>query len=109
SGLSPARAALILLKIGSVFVVLTFVLGEWLAPFAEETAQKTKLRALSSMIGQDLRSGLWFKDEGSFINVREARQANQLQDLRIFEFDTSYRLRRITSAKRADYQSGGVW
>jgi lipopolysaccharide export system permease protein len=109
SGLSPARAALMLLKIGSAFVVLTFVLGEWLAPFAEETAQKTKLRALSSMIGQDLRSGLWFKDEGSFINVREARQANQLQDLRIFEFDAEYRLRRITAAKRADYQAGGVW
>ena len=109
SGLSPARAALMLLKIGGAFVVITFVLGEWLAPFAEETAQKTKLRALSSMIGQDLQSGLWFKDEGSFINVREARQANQLQGVRIFEFDASYRLRRITSAQRADYQSGGVW
>jgi lipopolysaccharide export system permease protein len=109
SGLSPGRAALALLKIGLPFVVLTFVIGEWLAPFAEETAQKTKLRALSSMIGQDLHSGLWFKDEGSFINVREARQANQLNGVRIFEFDSTYRLREITTAQRADYQGGGVW
>ncbi|MEA3194731.1 MAG: lipopolysaccharide export system permease protein [Betaproteobacteria bacterium] len=109
SGLSPARAAMALFKIGLAFVILTFLIGEWLSPLAEETAQKTKLRALSSMIGQDLQSGLWFKDEGSFINVREARQASQLTGVRIFDFDSNYRLRQITSAERADYRGGGVW
>jgi lipopolysaccharide export system permease protein len=109
SGLSPGAAALALAKIGLAFVLLTFVIGEWLAPFAEETAQKTKLRALSSMIGQDLQSGLWFKDEGSFINVREARQASLLTGVRIFDFDGSYRLRQITAAERAEYRGGGVW
>src|SRR6185503_2056837 len=109
SGLSPARAALLLLKVGLAFVVLTFVIGEWVAPFADETAQKTKMRALSTMIGQDLQSGLWFKDEGSFINVREARQANVLQGVRSFEFDSNYRLRKITLAERADYAGRGLW
>src|SRR6185312_2595044 len=82
SGLSPRRAGLILGKIGLVFVVLTFVVGVWVSPGAKEAAQKIKLRAMSSMIGQDLESGLWFKDEGSFINVREARQTNQLAGVR---------------------------
>ena len=91
------------------FVVATFVIGEWLAPAAEEMAQKVKLRALSSLIGQDLLSGLWFKDENSFINVREARQANSLAGLRIFEFDSGYRLRRMTAAARAEYQGRGLW
>lgn len=109
SGLSPARAALALFKVGLAFVILTFLIGEWVAPLAEETAQKTKLRAMSSMIGQDLQSGLWFKDEGSFINVREARQASQLTGVRIFDFDATYRLRAITSAESAEYRSAGVW
>ena len=109
SGLSPLRAAWALAKIGLAFVVLTFATGEWLAPYAEETAQKVKLRALSSLIGQGLESGLWFKDEGSFINVREARQANQLSGVRIFEFDTQYRLRQMTSAERAEYRGDGRW
>src|SRR3954469_23180962 len=109
SGLSPGHAALILLKIGMAFVILTFMIGEWIAPLADEAAQKTKIRALSAMIGQDLQSGLWFKDEGSFINVREARQANLLQGVRIFEFDTSYRLRKITFAERAQYREKGIW
>src|SRR3954471_18482130 len=109
SGLSPLRAGFMLGKIGLAFVVLTFVLGEWAAPYAEETAQKVKLRAMSSLIGQGLESGLWFKDEGSFINVREARQANSLQGVRIFEFDADYRLRRMTNAQRAEYRGHGVW
>jgi len=109
SGLSPARAAIALAKIGAAFVVATFLIGEWIAPAAEEAAQKVKLRALSSMIGQDLQSGLWFKDEGSFINVREARQANLLQGVRIYDFDAEYRLRQMTSAQQAEYRGKGVW
>jgi len=109
SGLSPARAALALAKIGAAFVVATFLIGEWVAPAAEEAAQKVKLRAMSSMIGQDLQSGLWFKDEGSFINVREARQANLLQGLRIYDFDGESRLRQMTSARQAEYEGKGVW
>ena len=109
SGLSPRRAGLILAKIGLSFVVLTFVVGEWVSPWAEEAAQKVKLRAMSSMIGQDLESGLWFKDEGSFINVREARQTNQLAGVRIYDFDAEYRLRQITLAQRAEYAGKGVW
>jgi lipopolysaccharide export system permease protein len=109
SGLSPARAGVALVKIGMVFVVLTFLIGEWVAPWAEEQAQKVKLRAMSSMIGQDLQSGLWFKDEGSFINVREARQTNLLSGVRIYDFDSDYRLRQITLAQRAEYAGKGVW
>jgi lipopolysaccharide export system permease protein len=109
SGLSPGRAGLALVKIGVVFVVATFVIGEWIAPAAEEAAQKIKLRALSSLIGQDLMSGLWFKDDSSFINVREARQANSLAGVRIFEFDADYRLKQMTAAGRAEYQGRGLW
>ncbi|MGE5639688.1 MAG: LPS export ABC transporter permease LptG [Clostridia bacterium] len=109
SGLSPARAGYTLAKIGVVFIVATFVIGEWIAPYTEEAAQKLRLRAMSSLIGEDLSSGLWFKDERAFINVREARQAHKLDDVKIYEFDSAYRLRVVTSAKEADYKGEGVW
>src|SRR5204863_1478374 len=48
-------------------------------------------------------------DEGSFINVREARDPQVLQGLRIFEFDADYRLRKITVAERAEYRQKGLW
>jgi lipopolysaccharide export system permease protein len=109
AGMSPRMAGLGLAKIGMVFVVITLVLGEWVAPAAEEAAQKVKLRAMSALIGQDLVSGLWFKDESSFINVREARQSNSLGGVRIFEFDSTYRLSKMTSVARAEYQGARTW
>ncbi len=109
AGLAPSRAAFALAKCGLVFVVATFVIGEWVAPYAEESAQRVRMQAMSAVIGQDLRSGLWFKDARSFINVREARRANELKDLRIYEFDSTYRLSRISVAARADYAGSGVW
>jgi lipopolysaccharide export system permease protein len=109
AGLSPARAALGLGKIGLAFVVITFVLGEWIAPLSEEAAQKVKIGAITSVIGTDLASGLWFKDESSFINVREARHANSLAGIRIFQFDAAYRLQQMTAAARAEYAGKGLW
>ena len=75
AGLSPGRATIMLAKIGMVFVVGTFTIGEWIAPHSEEMAQQVRMRAMQSLIGGALGSGLWFKDERSFINVREAREA----------------------------------
>jgi len=109
SGLSPARAALALSKIGLLFFVATFVIGEWVSPVAEEMAQKIRQRAMSTLIGQDLRSGLWFKDEGAFVNVRIALQADHLVGVLIYDFDADYRLRQLTSAQTADYAGKGVW
>ncbi len=109
AGLSPADAGWILVRIGLVFVLATFVLGEWVAPFAEEAAQSLKLRAKSSLIGQAMKSGLWFKDERSFINVREARHDDALTDVRIYEFDAEYKLVLARAAERGEYRGDGVW
>jgi len=109
AGLAPTRAGWALAKIGLAFVVLTFAIGEWIAPASEETAQQVRMRAMQSLIGGNLKSGLWFKDERSFINVQEAREANVLGGVRIYEFDTSYRLRQVTQAARGEYAGNGRW
>ncbi len=110
AGLSPQRAGAMLLRIGLPFVAVTFAVGEWISPVTEEAAQKVRMSAMSSVIGgADLRSGLWFKDERSFINVREAREANVLGGVSIYEFDSAYRLRVMSAAERGEYLGGGRW
>lgn len=109
AGFSPAQAGRMLVRIGAPFVVITFVTGEWVAPYAEQAAQTLRMRAMSSLIGRTLESGLWFKDERSFINIREARDSAELTGVRIFEFDTNYRLRKIRAAERAVYRGAGLW
>ena len=109
AGFSPLDGGRILVKIGLAFVAITFVLGEWIAPAAEQSAQTLKMRAKSSVIGQEMRSGLWFKDERAFINIREARRDNALSGVRIYEFDSEYRLALLRSAERGEYRGDGVW
>lgn len=109
AGMSPGQAGWMLCKVGLMFAVATFAIGEWVAPAAEEAAQQVRMRALSSAIGQDLRSGLWFKDERSFINVREAREAHRLSGVRVYEFDAGYRLQSITAAATGEYREKGSW
>jgi lipopolysaccharide export system permease protein len=109
AGLSPLRAGAVLAKVGLAFVIATFVIGEWVAPFSEELAQKVRMYSMQSLIGGGLSSGLWFKDERSFIHVREAREASSLVGVRIYEFDAAYRLRQVTGAERGEYVGNGRW
>jgi lipopolysaccharide export system permease protein len=41
--------------------------------------------------------------------VKEARQTNLLNGVRIYDFDADYRLQRITLAQRAEYAGKGNW
>jgi lipopolysaccharide export system permease protein len=109
SGLSPWRTGWMLAKTGLVFAVLTFAIGEWIAPVSERAAQQVRMRAIQSLIGGAFHSGLWFKDGRSFINVREARDAELLQGVRIYEFDAAFRLRQVTEAERGEYAGDGNW
>jgi len=109
AGMSPLQAGRMLLRVGLLLAVVAFAIGEWVAPNAEQAAQDLRRRAMSSLIGQDLKSGLWFKDERSFINVAEARDASVLGQVKIYEFDARYQLRLISSAKTAEYRGAGLW
>ena len=109
AGMSPGQAGWMLCKIGLLFAVATFAIGEWVAPVAEEAAQQVRLRATSAAIGQNMSSGLWFKDERSFINLREAREAHRVSGVRIYEFDAGYQLQSITSAAQGEYRAEGTW
>lgn len=109
AGLSTRDLLLTLMRVGLVFVTLTFLIGEFLAPPAEQAAQQLRLKAMGALVAQEFRSGLWVKDEHSFVNVSEVLPDAALTDMRIFEFDESFQLRSISEAKRGHYVSEGHW
>ena len=92
AGLSPVMTTVLLLKIGFAFVVLTFTFGEIVAPISDLAARQMKSQATSSVIAQEFRTGLWIKDEGRFVNIREVLPDTTLSGVRIFEFDRENRL-----------------
>ena len=109
SGVSIPRMALTLVEVGLLFSVLTFVIGEFIAPPAEQFAQQLRAKAITGVIAQEFRSGLWVKDDRSFVNVAQVLPESVLQGVKIYEFDPDHRLRRISLAQRAEYRQGNTW
>ena len=90
SGLDPWRALKMLLSLGSIFVVLSFVIGDYLAPLSERTAQLLKARYQGTItVGQ---TGAWLKekkaDNSVIANVKTLLPDNKMLGLQIFEFNS---------------------
>lgn len=109
AGLSTGDLLLTLTKIGLVFAVMTLLVGEFLAPPSERAAQQLRLKAMGKLVAQEFRSGLWVRDERSFVNVREVRPDASLRSVRVFEFDDRFQLRSISQAERGHYIGAGTW
>lgn len=121
SGLSTVMAGWILAKVGIVFVLITFLFGEVIAPATSEMAERWKLQAQGATISQEFRSGWWTKDVirengltgetiGSrFLNVKNVSLEGQLQDVKLYEFDRDFRLTAVVTAAHADYQGKNTW
>ena len=109
SGLSTARALALLGAIGSVFVLLTFVFGEFIAPPAERAAQQWRLTVRNSTVSQDLSSGLWVRDGKRFINVGVLKPDRSLEHVRIYEFDGDHALVAISDARHGAFTGADGW
>lgn len=109
AGLSTGDLLLTLAKIGLVFAAMTLLVGEFLAPPAERAAQQLRLKAMGKLVAQEFRSGLWVRDERSFVNVREVRPDASLRSVRVFEFDDRFQLRSISQAEGGRYIGAGTW
>ncbi len=109
SGLSNWRVAGYFAVIGALLSLLVLVLGEYVAPWSEQAAQRYKLLATRSVVAQQFRSGLWVKDRSAFINVREVMPDNTLRGIEIYGFNADGSLGWIRAAEQADWRGGQTW
>ena len=109
SGISTLRIALSLMRAGLLFVVLNFVVGEFIVPPSERLASQLRIRALNSVVAQEFRSGLWVKDGASFVNVKEVLPDSTLIGIRIYEFDPNNSLRAISFAREGKHLKANSW
>lgn len=121
SGLSTIIAAKILAKIGVLFMLLTILFGEFLAPKSSELAEKVRLQAQGASVSQQFRSGLWAKDQiradgvhgdvvgTRFFNAQTITPAGRLEGVRLYELDNEFHLARIIIARTGDYVGTNTW
>jgi lipopolysaccharide export system permease protein len=107
-GLEPLRALGTLLQLGMVFVVLTFLVGDYVAPWADRQGVLLKAKFQGHLtVGQ---TGAWLKetqDKRHFaVNVRRFDGIGHMQNIRIHEFNESGQLLAIITAPEADIGQG---
>lgn len=104
SGLGPWRALRTLLLLGLGFVVLTFAIGDYIAPLSGRTGQllKSRYQGTYSLVGN---TGAWLKekrgDTSYAVNVLSIARDGSLQNTRIFEFDGNGYVSKQLMAKSA--------
>jgi lipopolysaccharide export system permease protein len=111
SGLEPWRALRTLMTVGAVFVVLTFLIGDFLAPWADRTSQLLKARYQGNItVGQ---TGAWLREKqpyGQFaVNVNALASDGSMRGVRVFEFDNKGFLVSMTRAPTAQFESDEAW
>jgi lipopolysaccharide export system permease protein len=109
AGVSLWRVLSTILSAGVVLALLTLAFGEFLGPHAEQWAVQLRSRAISGVIAQEFSSGLWLKDDKSFVNVREITADGQLKGVRIYDFDTQLRLVSVSAARGGVYAGDRKW
>jgi len=109
SGLGPGRALGMLLMLGSAFVMVTFALGDYVAPASDRAAQVLKSRGLARLTTGG--TGAWLKerqgDDSVAVNIRTIRSDGLMEGIRIYRFDAHSRLVSQTLAESAKVAGDG--
>jgi len=108
AGISNLRLSWMVLKQALVIAVLGFLLGEYVAPDAEQRAQSGRALALYADRQSTTEQGVWRRDGELFLHVRAVSQDGAIFGVTAYEFAGSGRLRRVVFADSGRY-SGGGW
>jgi lipopolysaccharide export system permease protein len=111
SGLGPGLALKLMLILGAALVAITFVIGDYVAPLADKTAQLLKARYLGQIsIGQ---TGAWLKEKKGnksyAVNVSAMSANADMLNVRVFEFDAAGSILSTTHAKEAVFENDKSW
>lgn len=103
AGVSRLELAWVMAKGALILIIMAIIIGEFIAPVCEETAQQRRSIAMTEQISMKTRNGYWARDGDSFINIRKVLPGNHVEDVYIYEFDKNNNLRSSIHASDASY------
>lgn len=106
SGISIWRIVRSVLQAGVGMLVFVMLIGEFVAPMAEQYGQQSRASATSRGVSFLGSHGLWVRDANLFINAQKVVGNEMLVDLTVYAFDADNRLQAATRARQANYRDG---
>jgi len=107
AGMSVSQVVRASMLGGVLLAVFAVVLGEVVAPVAEQRGIELRRQALSGDVAQRTPDGFWAVDKGSYVNIREIRSGTRLSDISIYRIDAAKGMLVATHAEGARYRDGG--
>jgi lipopolysaccharide export system permease protein len=97
-------------------------MSEWAGPYTENKSEQIRMRALGATYTSQFKTGVWVKDrlrdeDGSgpvrpgvrYVNVGKVDKDNEIQNIRMYEFNDNYHLLSIRSSPSGSFDETGVW
>jgi lipopolysaccharide export system permease protein len=106
AGVSIGRLVLAALKGGVPLALAAILIGEGLAPYAQQEGQQRRSEALTGQVMQHTASGFWARDGNTFVNIREILSGSNLRDISIYEVGPGRTLTLASHAAEARYADG---
>lgn len=108
AGVSTGRLVWVAMKPALLIAVLGFVLGEYLAPRAEQLAQSG--RAMAQNPGESFsgRHGIWNREGDTFLHFNALQPEGVVHGITLLQFDDKQRLLSSLQARSATFE-GDHW
>ncbi len=94
---------------GAILVSVAILVGEFIAPKAEQHAQLLRAAAQNRQVMISGRYGLWLREGKQFINVRKLEDDGTLAEVSLYDINAQGQLQRSQYAKRAVFLGEQHW
>ncbi|MEC4748681.1 LPS export ABC transporter permease LptG [Methylomicrobium sp. Wu6] len=109
AGLSVPGIIRAVMTAGAILVIISIVVGEYVAPIAERKAQLIKSTAQHNLTPMHSLYGIWLRENNKFINVRKIEDNGDLADISIYTLNERNRLQSELHADRASFLGNKQW
>tara|TARA_R110002110_G_scaffold77390_1_gene203449 strand:- start:9953 stop:11014 length:1062 start_codon:yes stop_codon:yes gene_type:complete len=108
AGVSIARLVVIVMKSALLVALAGFLLGEYVAPPAEQLAQSRRAMAQNPGEGVAGRYGIWNREGNSFLHFNAMESERVVHGVTLLQFDDRRRMQSALRAQRAVH-AGDHW
>lgn len=105
SGVSTMRLVWASMQPALLLVVLSAVIGEYVAPKFEQLAESQRAVAISGHEGARTTYGLWNREGDTYMRFNAVEPGGVVHGVELYRFDSRGKLLSTLSAKRGSYQA----